>query len=109
MVENKLTNRVQSGSFEHRCMAAGLSLTLGPTWAVDTWNHLFKTPSPIAEMYANQRKRKHEQDTSIRNLQACLAAGEIFSQQFPVRTIALKLLLQVQQVNQNFVIYVRSS
>ena len=60
----KQINRVQSGSFEHRCMAAGLSLTLGPTWAVDTWKHLFTTPSPIAEMYANQRKRKHEQDTA---------------------------------------------
>ena len=60
----KQINRVQSGSFEHRCMAAGLSLTLGPTWAVNTWNHLFKISSPIAEMYANRRKRKHEQDTS---------------------------------------------
>jgi len=57
----KQIKRVQSGSFQHRCMAAGLSLTLGPTWAVDTWNHLFKTSSPIA---ANQRKRKHEQDTT---------------------------------------------
>jgi len=60
----KQTNRIQSGSFEHRCMTAGLSLTLGPTWAVDTWNHLFTTPSPIAEMHANRRKRKHEKDTA---------------------------------------------
>ena len=62
----KQINRIQSRSFEHRCMTAGLSLTLGPTWAVDTctWNHLFTTPSPISEKYANQRKQKHEKNTA---------------------------------------------
>ena len=33
----KQINRIQSGSFEHRCKAAGLSLTLGPTWIETTW------------------------------------------------------------------------
>jgi len=47
-------------------MTAGLSLTLGPTWAVDTctWTHLFTTPSPISERYANRRNGKHEKDTA---------------------------------------------
>jgi len=55
MDDGKQINRVQSGSFEHRCMAAGLSLTLGPIWAVDTWSHLFKTASPIAEKTKTER------------------------------------------------------
>jgi len=45
-------------------MYGSWSLTLGPTWAVDTWSHLFKMASPIAEMYANRQKRKHEKDTT---------------------------------------------
>ena len=35
----KQINRIQSGSFEHRCMAAGLSMTLGPGWIEDTLEH----------------------------------------------------------------------
>ena len=58
----KQINRIQSGSFEHRCMAAGLSITLGPTWCVDSWRQLFGTPSMVAETYANKRKRKHDSD-----------------------------------------------
>jgi len=45
----KQINQTQSGSFEHRCMTAGLSITLGPTWYVDSWRHLFGTPSVVAE------------------------------------------------------------
>ena len=59
--------RIQSGSFEHRCMTAGLSITLGPTWCVDSWRHLFGTPSVVAETYANKRKRKHEKDKTRKN------------------------------------------
>ena len=33
----KQINRIQSGSFEHRCMTAGLSITLSPTWCADTY------------------------------------------------------------------------
>ena len=59
----KQINRIQSGSFEHRCMAAGLSLTLGPGWINTTWKHLFGACSTVTETFANRRKRKHEKDT----------------------------------------------
>ena len=59
----KQINRIQSGSFEHRCMAAGLSLTLGPGWTEAAWKHLFGACSTITEKFATHRERKLEQDT----------------------------------------------
>jgi len=59
----KQVNRIQSGSFQHRCMTAGLSATLGPGWIETTWKHLFGHCSTITETFSNRRKRKHEQDT----------------------------------------------
>ena len=32
----KEINRLQSGAFQRRCMAAGLHLTLGPGWIGET-------------------------------------------------------------------------
>ena len=58
-----VTNRIQSGSFEHRCMEAGLSLTLGPGWTEAAWKHLFGTCSTVTEKFASHPKRKLEQDT----------------------------------------------
>ena len=63
----KQINRIQSGSFEHRCMTAGLSITLGPTWCTDTWRHLFGMPSLVAQSYAYKRKRKHDSDKTRKN------------------------------------------
>ena len=36
----KVINRSQSGSFEHRCMGAGLRMNLGPNWGPTTWETL---------------------------------------------------------------------
>ena len=36
----KQINHTQSESFEHYCMAASLSLTLGPGWIGAAWKHL---------------------------------------------------------------------
>ena len=36
----KVINRSQSGSFEHRCMGAGLRLNLGPMWGPTIWKSL---------------------------------------------------------------------
>ena len=36
----KVINRSQSGSFQHRCMGAGLCLNLGPTWGPTSWKSL---------------------------------------------------------------------
>ena len=59
----KQINRIQSGSFQHRCMAAALRLTLGPTWIADSWKHFFGSCSSVLTTYADRRKRKHHQDT----------------------------------------------
>ena len=72
----KQINRIQSGSFKHRCMTAGLSITLGPTWCTDTWRHLFGMPSLVAQSYAYKHKRKHDSDKTRKNSEsykrACL-------------------------------------
>ena len=36
----KQKNRIQSGAFQHRSMAAGLCLTLGPGWIAEIWKSL---------------------------------------------------------------------
>ena len=50
----KQINRIQSGSFEHRCMAAGLSMTLGPGWIEDTLKHLFGSCSSITKTFSSR-------------------------------------------------------
>ena len=58
----KQINRIQSGAFQHRCMAAGLRLTLGPGWIAETWESLFGSCSNVTSTFAKTRKRKHEKD-----------------------------------------------
>ena len=58
----KQINRIQSGSFKYRCMAAGLSMTLGPGWIEDTLKHVFGSCSSITETFSSCRKRKHQCD-----------------------------------------------
>ena len=58
----KQINRIQSGAFQHRCMAAGLRLTLGPGWITETWKSLFGSCSNVMSTFSNTRKRKHEKD-----------------------------------------------
>ena len=36
----KQYNRVQSGAFEGRCYAAGIRVQVGPTWQLDTLEHV---------------------------------------------------------------------
>ena len=63
----KVINRSQSGSFEHRCMGAGLRMNLGPNWGPTTWESLTGSqPSQVFSQAAeanskkviNDRKRK---------------------------------------------------
>ena len=65
----KQINRIQSGAFQHRCMAAGLRLTLGPGWIAETWQSLFGSCSNITSAFANTRKRKHEYDVQRKLIQ----------------------------------------
>ena len=66
----KQINRIQSGSFQHRYMTAGLSMTLGPGWIETTWKCLFGSCSTITETFSNHRKRKHERDTQRKSSDA---------------------------------------
>lgn len=45
----KQINPIQSGLFKHHCMAAGLSLTLGPGWIETTWKHLIGACSSVTD------------------------------------------------------------
>ena len=47
----KVINRSQSGSWQHRCMGAGLRHNLGPTWGPVTWEG--KTGSPPNKVFTN--------------------------------------------------------
>ena len=41
----KVINRSQSGSWEHRCMGAGLQQNLGKQWGPEIWKEMTKSPS----------------------------------------------------------------
>ena len=56
----KQINRIQSGTFQQRCMAAGLHLILGPGWIAETWESLFGSCSSVMSTFSNTTKRKHE-------------------------------------------------
>ena len=66
----KQINRIQSGSCEHRCMAAGLSVTLGPGWIETTLKHLFGSCSAVTETFCGRRKKKHESDAQKKSSEA---------------------------------------
>ena len=70
MDRGKQINRIQSGSFEHHCMAAGLSMTLGPGWIKTTLKHLFASCSAVTETFCGHRKRKHESDAQRKSSEA---------------------------------------
>ena len=68
----KVINRSQSGSWQHRCMGAGLEQNHGPTWGTKAWNAMTdNSPNPIfsevaqstAKKNENQRKRKATEDS----------------------------------------------
>ena len=71
----KQINRIQSGSFEHHCMASGLSMTLGPGWIETTLKHLFGSCSTVTETFCGRRKRKHDSDAQRKSSEAYKKAG----------------------------------
>ena len=66
----KQINQIQLGSFEHWCMAAGLSMTLGPGWIENTLEHLFEFCSSITKTFSARRKRKHQCDNNRKSSDA---------------------------------------
>ena len=59
----KYYNRVQAGSFEHRCMAAALRVQYGPGW-VDPVLSKLGIQSQTLSTFAARRKRKHDKDNA---------------------------------------------
>ena len=75
----KVINRSQSGSWEHRCMGAGLRLNVGPTWGPQVWKDITGSePNPVlvnttnktAENYEKDRKRKQTEEEKERRRQS---------------------------------------
>ena len=61
----KVVNRVQSGSFQHRCTATGLRVQLGPSWGVSTWEKVTGLePGSILVQTASVTEREHLRDTA---------------------------------------------
>ena len=59
----KQFNRVQSGSFQHRCTAAGLATQHGPNWTTSFWKAATKqNPGPVLSTYTSAKVQKLEQD-----------------------------------------------
>ena len=59
----KVINRSQSGSFEHRCMGAGLRMNLGPNWGPITWKSLTGSqPSQVFSQAAEAHSKKVTND-----------------------------------------------
>ena len=65
----KVLNRVQRGSFQHRCNGAGLRFQLGPDWAPQAWQYatgeepgkaMSKFYTKQAELHKRNMKRKGE-------------------------------------------------
>jgi len=59
----KVVNRSQSGSFQHRCMGAGLRQNLGPTWGPTTWSALISSEAnEVFKQAASEDEKKVEKD-----------------------------------------------
>ena len=59
----KYYNRIQSGSFQHRSMAAALRVQYGPGWTTSILNS-FGIHSTLCDEFTNGRKRKHNNDSA---------------------------------------------
>ena len=62
----KYSNRIQSGSFQHRYMATALHIQHGSGLLVDVWKLAFSSNSDVLVMFSNNRKGQHTTDTAIK-------------------------------------------
>ncbi len=61
----KVINRSQSGSWEHRCMGAGLQHNVGKEWGPSLWKQMSKcSPSKVFST-VSQRSAKLTADTMV--------------------------------------------
>ena len=56
----KVFNRIQSGSFQHRSMAAALRLQLGPGWVSTVWEREFGEPGNCSLTFRQNIKQKFQ-------------------------------------------------
>ena len=55
-------NRSQSGSWEYRCMGAGLRLNTGHTWGPTTWSEMTTQTNPVYSEVMTTSMQKAEQE-----------------------------------------------
>ena len=68
----KVYNRVQRGSFQHRCYGAGLRFQLGPDWATKVWSQITgEEPGEVMKTYYDGRVKQHEEDTKRKGTDIC--------------------------------------
>ena len=61
----KVFNRIQSGSFQHRSMAAALRVQHGPGWTGAVLMAMGNTRElELLDRFVNRRKRKHAKDSA---------------------------------------------
>ena len=58
----KVINRSQSGSWEHRCMGAGLRLNLGQAWGSQTWNEMTHSQNITYQIATEAAMKKADSD-----------------------------------------------
>ena len=58
----KVINRSQSGSWEYRCMGAGLRLNMGHTWGPMAWSEMTTQTNPVYSEAMATSMRKADQD-----------------------------------------------
>ena len=61
----KFFNRIQSGSFQHQCMAAALRVQHGPGWTETVLMSMgIGGELQLLDQFTNRRKRKHVNDAA---------------------------------------------
>ena len=64
----KVFNRIQRGSFQHRCYGAGLRFQLGPQWASQAWNHVAgDDPGETMRTHCEDRANTHNKAMKRKN------------------------------------------
>ena len=59
----KVLNRIQRGSFQHRCNGAGLRFQLGPDWTSRVWHSVTgQEPGEVMRAYCAKSTLDHQKD-----------------------------------------------
>ena len=86
----KVINRSQSGSWEHRCMGAGLQQNKGKEWGPELWRQM--TNSSPNEVFSNTARHSAKEVESDRKRKA---KEEVMQRDEVVNTRALTTWLQL--------------